>query len=129
MTLEEMITGYIQLRDKKEAIAKQQAAVIKQYKDAMDLIGAQLKAHLQSNNLQNIATDGGTAFLKTVRSATVADKQAFREHVIANGEFDLADFRPNKEAVEDWANDPTHGGNPPPGVKLEAFLDVGVQRK
>lgn len=125
MTLDDLITNYLKLRDRRDHMKKVHAAVIKQYDDAMELIGAQLKAHLQTQGLQRTATTGGTAFLKTTTSATVGDKSAFRDFVIANGNYDLIDFRANKTGVEAYleANKAL-----PPGVNYSSFEDVGVQR-
>lgn len=126
MTLEELITKYMALRDKRNAIKKTITDQIKEYDEAMEAIAGVLKAHLQKNNLQSIATTAGTAFFKRVTSATVADKSAFREYVIANGDFDMADFRPSKEAVEAYIE--AHNGNLPPGINWSTMQEVGVQK-
>lgn len=129
MTLGKMIEGYIALRDKKKEIADQQKKVLKQYSDAMDVIENFLQAHMQQQNVQNIATDEGTAFIKVKRSATVADKSAFREYVISTANFDMADFSARVEAVEDFVNDPANKGSLPPGVNFTTYQSVGIQRR
>lgn len=126
-TLNEMITSYIALRDKKEAIQKEQKAVIKQYDDAMDQIENFLMGHLRGQKLTSTSCDAGVAFIKRKRSATVADTLVFREHVISTGNFDLADFRAKPEAVEDYAKE--HEGQVPPGVNFRTYDAVQVNRK
>jgi hypothetical protein len=126
MTLEEMITKYMALRDKRNAIKKSITDKVKEYDDAMEALAGMLKHHMQANNLQSIATTAGTAFFKRVTSATVADKSLFREYVIANGDFDMADFRPSKEAVEAYIEE--NKGNLPPGINFSVMQEVGVQK-
>ena len=129
MTLGKMIEGYIALRDKKKKIADEQGDVLKKYTEAMHQIEEYLQAHMQQQGVQNISTPEGTAFLKTSRRATVADKSAFREYVISTANFDLADFSAKVEAVEDFVRDPANNGSLPPGVNFTTFQSVGVQRK
>jgi hypothetical protein len=126
-TLNEMITSYIALRDKKAAIEKEQKAVIKNYDDAMEQIENFLMGHLRQQKLTNMACEAGVAFIKRKRSATVGDTQVFREHVISTNNFDLCDFRAKPEAVEDYAKE--HDGEVPPGVNFRTYDAVQVNRK
>lgn len=122
-----MIDSYIKLRDKKEAIKKQQDEVLKQYSDAMEQIEDFLRGLLKRQQISSISCDAGTAFLRRKRSATVADMGSFREFIISNENFDLADFRANVEAVEGYLGE--HEGQLPPGVNFSTFEAVSVQRK
>ena len=126
-TLNEMITTYIALRDKKAAIEKEQKAVVKQYDDAMEQIENFLMGHLRAQKLTNMACEAGVAFIKRKRSATVADTELFREFVISNQNFDLVDFRAKPEPVEDYAKE--HEGQVPPGVNFRQYDAVQVNRK
>jgi hypothetical protein len=121
------IDNYLKVRAARDAYRKIVKAKEAEYKEALDLIGDVLRGHLQSNGLQNAATPAGTAFLKTVRSATVADTTAFREHVIQNGEYELADFRANVDAVQAYMDE--HKGALPAGINFQSFIDVGVQKR
>jgi hypothetical protein len=126
-TVSEMIGTYIKLRDKKDALKKEHSGVIKQYDDAMEKIELWLMGQLQAQQVNSMSCDAGVAFFKRVTSATVADTGMFREHVISTGNFDLADFRAKKEAVEDYINN--HDGQLPPGVNFRASNEVFVNRK
>lgn len=126
-TLETMIDSYIKLRDKKGEIKKQQDAVLKEYTDAMVQIEDFLRGHLQEQNVTSVSCDAGTAFIKRKRSATLADKGAFREFVIANEMFDICDLSPKVEAVEDYVKE--HNGQLPPGVNFSTFEGLQVNRK
>jgi hypothetical protein len=126
-TISKMIDSYIALRDKKEGLKKEHSAVIKKYDDAMDQIENYLSGQLQSQKLQSMSCSTGVVYFKRVTSATVADTGVFREHVISTGNFDLADFRAKKEAVEDYAKE--NDGRLPPGVNFRASQAVFINRK
>jgi hypothetical protein len=126
-TYEALISKYVSLRDTKEKIAKRHEEELKPYSDAMALIAQHLKNYLQANNLQNISSQEFVAFLHRTRSATVADTKVFREFVIENENFDLADFRARVEQTEDYVKD--HEGKPPPGVNFSTAVTVRVNRK
>src|SRR5262245_33425338 len=111
-THETMIMKYLELRDAKEALAKRHKEEMGKYTEAMGLIEAFLKDYLQKSVLQRIGTPDAVAFLHRTRSATVADTGVFREYVISNANFELADMRPKVEAVETYVTE--HDGNPPP---------------
>jgi hypothetical protein len=126
-TLAKLIDSYIKLRDKKEALVKDQKVEVRKLDEIMEGIEAFLRAHIKSQKVQSISCDAGTAFINRQRSATLADSAMFREFVIANKIFDLADFRPKKDAVEAYIEE--HEGRSPPGVNFSTRETVLVQRK
>ena len=126
-TLSQMITSYIALRDKKGEIETAHKATVKKYDDAMEQIENYLKGLLHTQHLTSLSCDAGVAFIKRKRSATIADTQTFREHVISTQNFDLVDFRAKADIVEDYANE--HEGQLPPGVNFRTYDDVQVNRK
>lgn len=125
-TFSEMIATYIKLRDKKAALKKEHEGVLKKYDTAMDEIGEHLKGVLATQKIRAISCAEGVAFIHRKRSATVADTGAFREYVIENKNFDLADFRAKVEAVEDFIKE--HDGQLPPGTNFRVFETVRVNR-
>ena len=127
MTLNELIENYMKLRERKEQMADKMKEELKKYTTAMDTIEEALKAHMHANNLQSIATDSGTAFFKGFSSATLADSGAFRDFVINEGAFEMADFRPNKDAVRAYIE--SNGGNLPPGVNFSTIQKIHVNKK
>jgi hypothetical protein len=124
---EKMIASYIKLRDEKSKVEERHKAEIGKYTEAMGLIEAFLKDYLMKNSLQSLATSEATAFLHRSRSATLADTGVFREFVIENNNFDLADFRPKVDSVEDYVTE--HNGSPPPGVNFRTAVTLRVNRK
>jgi len=126
-THEDMITSYIKLRDTKKELVEKHKKELAPYNKALEEVGDYLLDYLKRQNLQSVATKEATAFLRRERSATVADMQAFREHVIANRDFDIADFRAKVDGVEDYVK--SHDGQLPPGVNFSTTIVVSVQRK
>jgi len=126
-TLQQMITTYIALRDKKAEIVKVQKEVLKQYNEAMDEIALFLKGWLGKQHVNAIGCDAGVAFIRRTRSATIADTQLFREFVIENKNFELAHFTANKDAVEGYISE--NDGKPPPGTNFRVYEDLSVNRK
>lgn len=125
--LDYYIDNYMKIRAKRDEYRKAVKEKEAEYKQALDLIGDMLRSYLQANGLQNVATPAGTAHLKTLRSCTVADMEAFREYVIVNAHYELADFRPNKDAVEAYMD--KNNGELPSGINFNSFVDVGVQKR
>lgn len=126
-THEKMISSYLKLRDEKAKVEQRHKAEIAKYTEAMQLIESFLKDYLQKQNLQNVSSAEATAFLKRSRKATIADGGVFREFIIENSNFELADFRPRVEAVEEYVSE--HNGHPPPGVNFSTAITLQVQRK
>jgi hypothetical protein len=91
----------------------------------MEKLEAVLLKHLQDSNIKSAATAHGTVYQRVERSATIKDKKAFSEYVIANSEFDLIDWRANKVQVFDHI-EKTQADVP--GVNTQAFMTVGIRR-
>ena len=126
-THEKILTSYIKLRDEKAKVEKRHKLELAQYTEAMMELEAYLKDYLRKQNLQHISSGDITAFLSTSRKATLQDSGVFREFIIENGNFDLADFRPKVEAVEDYVEE--HEGKTPPGVNFQTAITLRVQRR
>jgi hypothetical protein len=126
-THEKVLTAYVKLRDEKAKVETRHAAELKQYTEMMKVLEGYIKAYLQTQNLQHISSGDITAFLSRSRKATLQDSGIFREFIIENGNFDLADFRPKVEAVEDYVEE--HEGKTPPGVNFQTAITLRVQRR
>jgi hypothetical protein len=126
-THEKILTSYIKLRDEKAKVEKRHKLELAQYTEAMMELESYLKDYLRKQNLQHISSGDITAFLSTSRKATLQDSGVFREFIIENGNFDLADFRPKVEAVEDYVEE--HEGKTPPGVNFQTAITLRVQRR
>jgi hypothetical protein len=66
----------------------------------------------------------GTVFKKTSESASIADKDAFRRHVIGSQDYDLVDMKANVPAVRKHI---ATVGEAPPGINFSSFASLGVR--
>lgn len=123
--LEKYTTKYVQLRDlikEREAAFKKELAPAK---EMLERLNGMLLDHLNRIGVDSVSSGGGTVYRTTHVSVTMPDPGAFREFVIENAEFDLADIRPNKTAVTDWLEEKAAL---PPGVNYTTSYEVGVRR-
>lgn len=123
----ELVGEYIKLRDAKKQFEEMASAKCRElYVDRMDAIEAKLLDLFNELGVDSIAGKEHTAFRTTSTSVTTADGGAFREYVIANAKWELADWKPNKTQVNALVND----GQPlPPGVNRTTFASVQIRRK
>jgi hypothetical protein len=121
-----LIEFYVKLRDRIEAENKAFAKRMEAAKTKKTVLEGIMLQILQANGATSMKSPGGTVYQTTKRSATLGDAEAFREFIIDNHAFELADIKANAAAVEDYANE--HNGNLPPGVNFSQFVAVGVRR-
>lgn len=116
---------YVEVRDKITELKARLKEELKPYQAGLEELDAILLKALQDQGAKSISTPSGTVYQRVERSATIKDKKAFSEYVIANGEYDLIDWRANKVSVfahiEEKAVDV-------PGVNTSAFMTIGVRR-
>jgi hypothetical protein len=123
--VEQVVAAYVQLRD---WIAEQKRLYeerVEPRKQQLEQLNSILLRYLNETNQTAARTAAGTAYKKAWTSATVADKEAFRRHVIGSEAWDLIDWRANKTAVTEAVE--TYG-DPPPGINFSRGYDVGVRR-
>jgi hypothetical protein len=125
LNAEQLIGQYIKLRDRikeAEAAEKEKMKPAKLYLQALN---DRLLDNLNKAGGDGIKTAMGTAYRTERATATISDPSAFRDFVIANGEFDMLDWKANAPAVKDYIGEI---GAEPPGVKLTTAYTVGVRR-
>jgi hypothetical protein len=125
MNIDDVINGYIVLRDKLEATVKRQKEEVAPIREQMGKIENWLQNQLQTQGLQNFKGGSGTAFLKQVSSATVEDWDATLAFIKDQGAWELLERRVSKTVVEDYVEST---GNIPPGVNLKRETVVQVRR-
>lgn len=124
--LGELIALYLDTRDARDKLVRQQKDAVKNYNDMLTLVEGRLMEHLQKNDTQSVSSDVGTAYLSRKRSATIGDAEAFRGHVIENRAWDLCDWKANVTAVDEFL---AEHGVLPPGVNFRTVVSVNVQKK
>jgi hypothetical protein len=125
MKFDEIVAGYIKLRDKKAAIKAEYDAKVAEIDKVLDKIEAKLIKHFQETGLEAIRTDVGTAYKSTRVSATVGDWDALLAHILDTENYQLLERRVSKKAVEEYK---TANEDLPPGVGWREELTVNVRR-
>lgn len=125
LTIEQAISAYVKLREKKAQIEAKAKADTKPVVDTMDKIEAYLKEQADLLGVQSFKTDSGTAFLTTSERANVANWDEVLKFILENEAFDMLEKRVNKTAVREYlsANQAV-----PPGVNYGTSIEVSVRK-
>lgn len=123
---EELIDGYVTLRDYKAAIVERQAQELRPINDKMSAIEIEMSRRLAERGAAASKTDAGTAYVSRTMSVRAADPAIFQAHVQTFAAFDLMEIRPSKSGVEKYMGD--HEGNAPPGVDVTYVQKVNFRR-
>lgn len=96
-------------------------------KEKQNKIEVEFLRRFQDRGIDNVsARDVGTAYKSTRSSATVADWDAFLDHVRDNEAWEMLERRVNKTAVEQFKS---VDGDLPPGVNWSETQVVNFRRK
>ena len=125
MKLSELVSKYIELRDKKSQFKAEYDAKVVKIEEALDKIEAILLETFDKTGLDSAKTEFGTAYTTTRTTASVADKDAFMEHVKAKEDWQLLEVRVSKTGVEQYKE---VNEDLPPGVNWRAERVVNVRR-
>lgn len=113
------------LRAKCAEIKARHDAELKPYATTLAKLQDVVLSELQATGQDSSKVRGvGTVFKKVSESATIADKDAFRRHVIGSQDYDLVDMKANVTAVRAHIK---AEGAPPPGVNFSSFASLGVR--
>ena len=124
-TVDEVVKGYIKLRDSKNKMKKDQAEDLKPISEKMTLLENWLLRDLQTRKVESQKTAEGTAFISTMAAATVKDRDAFFAFVKENEMWDLLENRVSKTVVRDYLEDT---GEVIPGVNYQETVVVRIRR-
>lgn len=124
-TFEGMVDIYVKMRDRIKAADDAHKDKLRPARDYLEGLNAHILDALNKAGGDSIKTQFGTAYRTEKKSATVADPIVFKDFIISNELWDMADWRANSVAVEDFA---TANGQLPPGVNYSTAFVVGVRR-
>lgn len=154
-TVEEVVSKYVELRDRKAEISKRHSEELVPYNEGMENIERWLLNKMNEDGVQNYKTDMGTAYKATTTSVKMGDPTAFKEAVFApaaerilslleiapgyaNGGiqdvlniirdsalWDMVDFRAGKKGVQAHLEDTK---TLPPGVTVDSFTTLNIRR-
>ena len=125
MNDDELVSLFVQIRDAANAEKKAWDVRKATLRLKRDQIAAILFKRFAERGAESVRTSHGTAFKKTVTSATVADKDVFLANVKATDAYELMDIRANKTGVEQYI---TAHGDIPPGVNWREEIVIQVNR-
>lgn len=123
--INEVVRGYVALRDKKNEIKKRHAEELRPINEKMEVIEGWLQRDLMNRGVQSEKTDSGTAYLSTVVTATVRDRDEYLKFVKEKEMWDLIENRVSKSVVSDYLEET---GEIIPGVNYEKTQVVRIRR-
>ena len=125
VTVDEVVSAYIKLRAKKDAMEANTKAEVKKIVEKMDKFEAWLKEQADAQGVTSFKTKHGTAFLKTTDYANVENWDAALNFILDNQAFDLLNKAVSKVAVRGYidANKAV-----PPGVNYGTKIEVEVRK-
>jgi len=127
---------FVKLRDKIREIKERQKNELKPYNETLEQLSGIILGLLNKSGAESVRTDGGTAYKKLVKSATLADKSAFLDFVRNHDAWELLDYKANAPAVSEYIaekvaaaeHDPSIIPAAPPGVNYSETWEVGINR-
>ena len=126
MKISEVLEIYVQTRDKKAEMEAAHKEAFKSINAKIGKIEAALLEVMNETGIDSIKTALGTAYKSTRNSATVADKEAFWDFVVANNEYGLVDKRVSKTAVEQYLE---QHQQLPAGINWRVETTINFRRK
>lgn len=125
MTPAEKVAAYIKLRDFKKAAEDAFKKSMARPNEAMDKLEAELLDELNTSGANSLACDAGTVYKNMQMSATVEDREAFKNFVLQNNLWDATDLKANKTFVREYMESQKAAI---PGLKVTTLQTVGIRR-
>ena len=125
MNFEQAAEKYVELDTEIDRINKAAKSKVSELKKMQLDIENWLTLRAQEDGLKSIPTAVGTVYWSTHYSASVAEPQVFKEHVISTGEFDLMEVRASKTAVKSYIEG---HGVAPPGVNFSSIKVFNLRK-
>jgi len=126
MKISEAVRLYVKLRDEASALKRKYEEDAEKIKGKMNQIEAALMVAMDATGIESVKVDGGTAYITTQTSATVADRETFLNYCKEKGEWTLMDIRAAKSAIAQFK---TANDDLPPGINWRAERVVNFRRQ
>ena len=123
--VEKVIHAYIALRDRKNDMKKKHMEELRPINQKMEVMEGWLLRDLQTRSVESQKTASGTAYVTTVSSATVKDRDALFDFVRENEMWDLLENRVSKSVVRDYLEETNEVI---PGVNYQEAKAVRIRR-
>jgi hypothetical protein len=125
LNLEQLSGMYVALRDKMKVANDAHKAKMAPANEMLERFEGYMIQRLMDVGADSVKTPAGTVYKTVKKSATISDGDHFREYVIDNEAWHLADWRANPVEV---AGHIAKYEAPPPGVNYTTITEVGVRR-
>jgi hypothetical protein len=126
MKISDAVKLYVQLRDQAAELKREYQEKADKVKANMDKIEAALLVAMDATGMESVRVDGGTAYIATQSSATVADRETFLNYCKENGEWSLMDIRASKTAIIQFQS---ANNDLPPGINWRSERVVNFRRQ
>ena len=123
--VDELVMLYVAVRDRIRTMKKAHEEALAQWIAREEQLSGALQEFLETNKLTNLKTKHGTCYISTRYTASLADPEAFMQHVISTRQWDLMDRRANATAVKAYV---AQNNCLPAGVNLTGIQTLGVRR-
>ena len=125
-TDDEIIAGYIELRDRKDELKNE----LKKQTEEIDGLMAQLQLEMHERLIERkveaTKSEGGTAFFQNHTKHKVADWAKTLPFIVEGKHWNFLEARVSKSAVEEFMEQ--HEGQLPPGVTISQFQEVQFRK-
>jgi hypothetical protein len=125
MTPAQKVANYIRLRDHKKAATEEFNKSMERVTLAMEKLEAELLNDLNISGAKSLACPEGTVYRQVQLSATVENRDQFRDFVVSQNLWEAMDIKANKTFVREYMD--TNGATVP-GVKVTQIATVGIRR-
>lgn len=125
MTIDEVIAGYIKLRDLRDDLKKKQSAAMKELTDRMFKLESYIQKMLIESGQESAKTASGTAFLQTDTSVAIEDFDATLAFIKQHDLWAMLEKRVSKSVVTDYIDSTQEI---PPGLRVTREVSCHIRR-
>lgn len=125
MKLDELISKYIELRDKKAQLKADYSAKAARIDEVLEKIEAKVLDVFDSAGIDSTRTQFGTAYTSKRTTATIADKETFMEFVKKEEAWPMIIARANSPVIDQYVDST---GEVPPGLDFRTERTINVRR-
>lgn len=123
--LDNVVAGYLKLRDAKKTITDRHKEELAPINAKMKTIEAWLLRDMQDRGALNTKTPFGTVYLSTSTTPKVVDRDEFLAFVRAHELWSMLTSHVSKDAVEEYLEST---GDVPPGVEITRDTNARIRK-
>lgn len=124
-TIEEAVSGYRTLRERKTEITARHTEELKPIREKMDLIEAWLHKQLNDLKVESFKTAEGTAYTTRTTSVKITDWSTALQSIVEQDLFHMLEKKLSSKQLELFLNEEGHNL---PGTELSFNTNVRVRK-